>query len=325
MQGRGVQRQLFPEISSPIGILFDAHGRTRKRTCADDLRAALVTIFAEHHCDTREAGPATCMRPGAGDGPRSANGFWMIGCCFSKRSGRPKRKHPGPRGHPRRQTDQRSGDDHSDCEPRPISGSPTRKQRSCMGRNGPRHQRRSIGLKFPSQQGLQPKIGRVKIPQASKHKTLYLEFVNMKNQTNFTFGQVVKLTGIKPRTLDNWAATQFLPPSIKPGKGSGTRRLYSFADIVAARAARDLRAAGISLQSLRKVVKELQRKEFGLDHPLTVARLIIVGKDVYLRDNDEFISMLKSPGQAAFPLTILDLGATVERLRIKARRIIAAA
>jgi DNA-binding transcriptional MerR regulator len=146
-------------------------------------------------------------------------------------------------------------------------------------------------------------------------------------QQGFTFGQVVELAGVKPRTLDNWAATQFLPPSIRKGKGSGTRRLYSFTDIVAARATRDLRAAGISLQSLRKVVKQLRKQEFrpDLDHPLAGTRLVLAGKDVYLRDHDALISMLESPGQTVFPLMVLDLGATVKKLRIKARKMMAAA
>ncbi len=41
--------------------------------------------------------PANCMPRGAKAHQRSANAFWMIPSCFSKRSGRRRRKlHPGP-------------------------------------------------------------------------------------------------------------------------------------------------------------------------------------------------------------------------------------
>src|SRR5207247_325438 len=96
---------------------------------------------------------------------------------------------------------------------------------------------------------------------------------------SYSFGQVVRLSGVKSRTLDHWAATSFLCPSIKKADGTGTRRVYSFSDVVAARVARDLRSAGASLQGLRKVVKELRKREF-TQQPLAEARLIVSGRDV---------------------------------------------
>jgi DNA-binding transcriptional MerR regulator len=130
---------------------------------------------------------------------------------------------------------------------------------------------------------------------------------------------VVRLSGVKARTLDHWAATNFLAPSIKKAGGTGTRRVYSFSDVVAARAARELRSAGASLQGLRKAVKELQKREFA--RPLAETRLIVSGKDVHLKTNQEVISMLQYPGQALLPFTVMNLGATVEALRSKAKKV----
>lgn len=138
----------------------------------------------------------------------------------------------------------------------------------------------------------------------------------------FTLGQVSKTSGVSAKTLDYWAATGFLPPSIKKSAGSGTRRQYSFSDLVAARVARDLRAQGISLQGLRRVVRELRKQDFS--NPVASARLIVSGRDVYLRDNDQFISMLRTPGQTRFPLTVLDLTSTVEIVRREAAKVRAA-
>ena len=136
----------------------------------------------------------------------------------------------------------------------------------------------------------------------------------------FSFGQVSRLAGVKARTLDHWAATGFLVPSIKRATGTGTRRVYSFSDVVAARVASDLRSAGASLQGLRKVVKELRKREFA--QSLADVRLIVSHKDAYLVNNLDFISVLQHPGQLHFPITILDLGATVNQLRSEAQNIV---
>jgi DNA-binding transcriptional MerR regulator len=142
---------------------------------------------------------------------------------------------------------------------------------------------------------------------------------NSKVLENYSFGQVVSLSGVKARTLDHWAATGFLAPSIKEAVGTGTRRVYSFSDVVAARVAVDLKFAGASLQGLRRVVKELRKMDF--TEPLAEARLIVSGKDIYLRDNQYLISMLTKPGQTHFPFTVLDLEATVKTLRREAERL----
>lgn len=96
--------------------------------------------------------------------------------------------------------------------------------------------------------------------------------------------------------------------------------MYSFSDAVAARAVRELRAAGISLQNLRKVVSQLRKLRF-TDRPLSEVRLIVSGKDVWLKDNQHLFSMLRHPGQAFLPFTVLDLPATVEAIQRKAVQI----
>jgi len=130
---------------------------------------------------------------------------------------------------------------------------------------------------------------------------------------SFSFGQVVHLSGVKARTLDHWAATAFLPPSLRKAGGSGTKRAYSFADVVAARVAKDLRSAGASLQGLRKVVRELRKMDF--TNPLAEALLIVSGKEVYLYDNQELISILGDPKQAIFPFFVLNLDETLSLIR----------
>ena len=54
----------------------------------------------------------------------------------------------------------------------------------------------------------------------------------------FTAKQVVALTGVPYKRLDSWANSGFLMPSIAEADGTGSRRLYSFQDLVALRTAK---------------------------------------------------------------------------------------
>ena len=80
-----------------------------------------------------------------------------------------------------------------------------------------------------------------------------------------------------------------------PG-GTGTARLYSFADLVALRVARQLRAAGFSLQSLRQVVDYLRERK-SYNNPLARVYLICVDGDLVERNENELISLIKNRGQ----------------------------
>ena len=90
----------------------------------------------------------------------------------------------------------------------------------------------------------------------------------------FTSGQVVSLTGLSYRTVDNWARTRFIIPSINPREGAGIDRLYSAIDVEALRASQ-LRQKGISTKALRRVVDDLRKQ--GIEQPLAQARILVAG------------------------------------------------
>src|SRR4051812_17342639 len=104
----------------------------------------------------------------------------------------------------------------------------------------------------------------------------------------FRTPQVAQLTGINPKTLHYWAVTGFLKPSVAEADGTGTRRVYSFQDLVAVRVARELRHAGVSLQALRLVVERL-RKQKNLRHPMAEAFLAFDGRDVIIKDGNSLV------------------------------------
>jgi DNA-binding transcriptional MerR regulator len=130
---------------------------------------------------------------------------------------------------------------------------------------------------------------------------------------SYTAGDAARITGVPYRTIDHWARTKFIAPSVAEAQGTGTERLYSFKDLVALRVARELRDAGIATSALRRVIEALTEKDF--ENPLAEAKLVAIGRDVVIVSGEaELISILRSPGQTYLAF-VLDLGAAVAEVR----------
>jgi DNA-binding transcriptional MerR regulator len=131
---------------------------------------------------------------------------------------------------------------------------------------------------------------------------------------SFSTGEAVRITGVSFRNIDYWARTKFIVPSIAEAQGTGTERRYSFSDLLALRVARELREAGVSTQSLRRVVDFLRAKK-GLIQPLAECRLIVTGTDVQVATSPEKImSVLRTPGQTSFAF-VFDLARTLNEMK----------
>jgi DNA-binding transcriptional MerR regulator len=131
---------------------------------------------------------------------------------------------------------------------------------------------------------------------------------------SFSTGAAVRITGVSFRNIDYWARTKFIVPSIADAKGTGTERRYSFSDLLALRVARELREAGISTQSLRRVVDFLRTRK-GLRNPLAECHLIVTGSDVQVATSREkIVSALLRPGQTSFAF-VFDLARTVGEMK----------
>ena len=121
--------------------------------------------------------------------------------------------------------------------------------------------------------------------------------------------QVCDLVGISYRQLDYWARTGLLQPSVATAKGSGSRRVYSYSDVLELKVIKQLLDAGISLQSARRAV-ECLRRDLGVD--LASANLVLTGSSsVLARSNGEVVDLLAG-GQGVF--NIVPLAGVVEQL-----------
>ena len=108
--------------------------------------------------------------------------------------------------------------------------------------------------------------------------------------TGFSGKRTSELVGITYRQLDYWARTELVVPSISAATGSGSRREYSYGDLVELRTITKLLAAGIKLEQVRKVF-DYVRAHLAVD--IGAAHLVIDGSSVNLYDDGELIDVLQ--------------------------------
>jgi predicted RNase H-like HicB family nuclease len=129
---------------------------------------------------------------------------------------------------------------------------------------------------------------------------------------------VIALAGVTPRQVEHWATSDVVRPSIAAA-GKGTRRGYSFKDLVALRVAKRLKDEGISLQKIRKTLTFLRKNFPGVKEPLAELRFLTDGDTIFVMDRDpqKILDTLKG-GQFVFSLA---LGEIIEGLKGELKRL----
>lgn len=121
----------------------------------------------------------------------------------------------------------------------------------------------------------------------------------------FSGPQAAKITGVNYKTLDYWARTGLIKPSIRDARGTGTRRIYSLIDLVALKTVSILRERGLSLQKLRRAVERLRElAPDGVTNSEVLARhyLVTDGNDVYVVESPDVLLSLLQGGQLVLAL-----------------------
>ncbi|MEM8620929.1 MAG: MerR family transcriptional regulator [Actinomycetota bacterium] len=124
----------------------------------------------------------------------------------------------------------------------------------------------------------------------------------------FSGTQTAKVVGISYRQLDYWARTDLIRPSLSDATGSGSRRRYSYSDLLELKTIKKLLDAGIKLEQVRKVF-EYMREHVTAD--IASAHLVIDGGSVMLYEDDELIDVIKR-GQRV--LNVLSMDGVKEEL-----------
>ncbi len=128
--------------------------------------------------------------------------------------------------------------------------------------------------------------------------------------TGFSSKVVLELTGVTYRQLDYWARTGLVRSSIRQAAGRGSRRVYSFKDLVAFRVVAQLLGAGASLQAVRRAVQYLKRHA---ERPLSTLALVTDGKRILaLTDDPRKMIEATANGQVVIAIDVVPI---VRRLK----------
>ena len=127
--------------------------------------------------------------------------------------------------------------------------------------------------------------------------------------TGFSGPKVCRLSGVTYRQLDYWARTGLVTPSVTPATGSGSKRAYSYGDVLEVKVIKSLLTSGVSLSRARQAV-ECLRSSLGAD--LAASSLVLSDAGSVLAANDgELVDLLRG-GQGVF--NIVQLGNVVAEL-----------
>lgn len=125
------------------------------------------------------------------------------------------------------------------------------------------------------------------------------------------------MTSLTPRQLDWWDRRGFIHPSVVAASGYGSKRRYSFTDVVKLRLAARLRAAGFGLPQVRRVVETFRRLDPGAGDLASVRLLVADRRVVWARTDSELVDLLHG-GQLmlVFPVgeTVADVARAAEDL-----------
>jgi DNA-binding transcriptional MerR regulator len=134
----------------------------------------------------------------------------------------------------------------------------------------------------------------------------------MSVETSFSGKRTAEIVGITYRQLDYWARTDLVRPSLADANGSGSRRRYSYKDLLELKVIKTLLDAGIKLESVREVFS-FMKEHLGED--VASANLVIHGsKSVLTRSGEELIDLVRK-GQGV--LNVLPLAGIKDEVDAK--------
>ena len=97
---------------------------------------------------------------------------------------------------------------------------------------------------------------------------------------------VSRIVGVSLRQIQYWDEQGFIRPSVKTAGGRGTKRLYSFSDLVQLKVVKDLAGHGLSLQKIRRCLRHLKGSFPGPAQPIQSLRYLTDGDKLFVLTSD---------------------------------------
>lgn len=134
---------------------------------------------------------------------------------------------------------------------------------------------------------------------------------------NYDSKTASRIVGVSLRQLQYWDEQDFIRPSIKLAEGRGTKRLYSFNDLVCLKVIKDLARHGFSLQMIRRCLRPLRENSTRTARPAESLRYLTDGEELFVltKDRQKILEAMKRQ----FVLS-LRIGSLVRELDIEAKR-----
>lgn len=134
----------------------------------------------------------------------------------------------------------------------------------------------------------------------------------MSVEMSFSGKRSAEIVGITYRQLDYWARTNLVRPSLVDAAGSGSRRSYSYRDLLKLKVIKTLLDAGLRLETVRDVFTYM-KDELGED--VESANLVVFGStSVVARSGEELIDLVQK-GQGV--LNVLPLAGIKDEVDAK--------
>lgn len=127
-------------------------------------------------------------------------------------------------------------------------------------------------------------------------------------EQGYSGSHAASIVGITYRQLDYWARTGLVRPAITEAQGSGSRRHYSYRNLLELRMVKSLLDAGIKLEAIREVFDFLRTNSVDA---ITSAHLVISGTSVILCKGEELVDVVRK-GQGV--LNLLPLAQVKEQV-----------
>ena len=133
-----------------------------------------------------------------------------------------------------------------------------------------------------------------------------------------------RIVGVSLRQLQYWDERDFIRPSVKPAEGRGTKRLYSFHDLVCLKVVKDLAHHGFTLQKIRRCLKPLKDDTTQTERPAESLKFLTDGEELFVLTTDRRKILDAIERQFVVSLGIgslvRELDGQVKRVAVGARR-----
>jgi len=122
----------------------------------------------------------------------------------------------------------------------------------------------------------------------------------------FSAKEACKIVGITYAQIHHWDKIGIIKPSIMGASGTGSRRIYSFADMIGLEVAARLKKEGLSIQKIRKSVEYLKMNFPDIENSMTNFMFISDGVSIFILTDDPNTALdtLKCSGQFVFSVAL---------------------